>query len=198
MPNLFSVDRAAQPLPFAPIQLILSRSALITGGEAVGRIAIACSALFILSAASTSGTEFPARKAGLWEISIAGDHPITVRQCSDAASDEALEQASFGGGGECAKRDLEKSGSTITVISVCTSSRKTTILRMVITGSLESNYAMTISRQRPGGSARPSMTLSAKWLGPCAAGQKPGDVIMPGGTKINILNVPKGVNSAVR
>jgi hypothetical protein len=164
----------------------------------VGCIAIACSALFILSAASTSGTEFPARKAGLWEISIAGDQPITVRQCSDAASDEALEQASFGGGGECAKRDLEKSGNTITVISVCTSSRKTTILRMVITGSLESNYAMTISRQRPGGSARPSMTLSAKWLGPCVAGQKPGDVIMPGGTKINILNVPKGVNSAVR
>jgi hypothetical protein len=33
VPNLFSVDRAARPLPFAPIQLILSRSALITGGK---------------------------------------------------------------------------------------------------------------------------------------------------------------------
>jgi hypothetical protein len=33
--------------------------------------------------------------------------------------------------------------------------------------------------------------LTARWLGPCAADQKPGDMIMPNGTKMNILNMPK-------
>jgi Protein of unknown function (DUF3617) len=164
----------------------------------VCRIGIACSIAFILSTASVSGADFPARKAGLWEITIAGHDSITVRQCSDAASDEAMEQASFGVAGECAKRDVEKSGSTITVVSVCTSARKTTISRMVITGSLDSEYTMTMSSQAPGRSVGPSMTLSAKWLGSCGPGQKPGDVIMPNGTKINILNLPKGMGSASR
>ncbi len=38
-------------------------------------------------------------------------------------------------------------------------------------------------------------TLEAKWLGACKAGQKPGDVIMPGGGKLNtddmMKNLPK-------
>jgi hypothetical protein len=35
------------------------------------------------------------------------------------------------------------------------------------------------------------MTMSAKWLGPCAADQRPGDMIMPNGMKINILDLQK-------
>jgi hypothetical protein len=30
------------------------------------------------------------------------------------------------------------------------------------------------------------MTLNAEWLGPCQADQKPGEVIMPDGTKVNL------------
>jgi hypothetical protein len=41
------------------------------------------------------------------------------------------------------------------------------------------------------------MTLEAKWLVPCTAGQKPGDVIMPGGLKVNIRDLQKlGIGSA--
>jgi hypothetical protein len=164
----------------------------------VGRLAIACSVFFILSAVSTSGAEFPARKAGLWEITIAGAHAFTVRQCSDAATDEAMEQTVFGVAGDCAKRDVQKSGSMITVVSVCKSARKTMISHVVITGSLDSEYSMTLTKQSPGRSGGPSMTLSAKWLGPCGAGQRPGDVIMLNGTKFNILDLPKGSDSAAR
>jgi hypothetical protein len=35
------------------------------------------------------------------------------------------------------------------------------------------------------------MTMAAKWLGPCTADQKPGDMIMGNGTKINILDMKK-------
>jgi hypothetical protein len=36
-----------------------------------------------------------------------------------------------------------------------------------------------------------TMTMEAKWLGPCAADQKPGDVIMSNGVKINIPEMQK-------
>lgn len=41
----------------------------------------------------------------------------------------------------------------------------------------------------PGGETQ--MTIAAKWLGPCAAGQKPGDVMMGNGMKVNVLEIQK-------
>ncbi len=35
------------------------------------------------------------------------------------------------------------------------------------------------------------MTIAAKWLGPCAAGEKPGDVIMSNGMKMNVIELQK-------
>jgi hypothetical protein len=34
-----------------------------------------------------------------------------------------------------------------------------------------------------------AMTVGAKWLAPCAANQKPGDLIMGNGVKINTLEM---------
>ena len=46
---------------------------------------------------------------------------------------------------------------------------------------------MTVTSQRPDiPDGKMTMTIDAIWLGPCAADQKPGDVIMSNGTKINI------------
>jgi hypothetical protein len=36
-----------------------------------------------------------------------------------------------------------------------------------------------------------TMTMDAKWLGPCAADQKPGDFIMSNGMKINVPEMEK-------
>jgi hypothetical protein len=35
------------------------------------------------------------------------------------------------------------------------------------------------------------MTMAAKWLGPCKSDQRPGDMIMANGTKINVLDMQK-------
>lgn len=192
---LFSVDRVTLLLLFAPTQRILAVP-LLSGGKSVGRTVMTFGVVLLVSVVSTSAAEFPVRKAGLWEITIEGKHSIKVRQCSDPASDQAIERAGIGLPGECTNGDVEKSGNTITLVSVCTAARKTTTMRMVITGSLDSDYTMTMSAQASGRSVGPSMTLSGKWLGPCTAGQKPGDVVMPNGTKINIL--PKHMDSAAR
>lgn len=151
----------------------------------MGRMAF--SVLVILSTATAFAAEFPARKAGLWEITIAGPHSIKLRQCSDAASDQAMAQAGIGPAGECPKRDVQKSGSAIIIDSLCKSPGKTTASHIVITGSLESKYTMTMTSQAPGVSVGTSLTMYAEWLGPCQADQRPGDVIMSDGRKVNLL-----------
>ena len=60
----------------------------------------------------------------------------------------------------------------------------------VITGNFDSGYAMTITSQTDGGPR--TINIDAKWLGPCAADQKPGDTIMPNGVKMNVLDMKKG------
>jgi Protein of unknown function (DUF3617) len=92
----------------------------------------------------------------------------------------------------CPRRDIQRSGNTITVDSTCTLSGKTATSHAVITGSFESAYTMTVTYQGdllPGGNI--NMTVAAKWLGPCTADQKPGDMIMGNGVKINILEMQK-------
>jgi Protein of unknown function (DUF3617) len=153
----------------------------------VGRISIAFCVFVVFSMASASAAELPARKAGLWEITIAGPHSMKVRQCSDAASDQAMAEAGIGLPRDCGKHDVQESGSTITIDSVCRSAGKTTTSHIVITGSLNSKYTMTVTSQADGKSVRGPMALNAEWLGPCRADQKPGDVIMPDGTKVNLL-----------
>jgi hypothetical protein len=36
-----------------------------------------------------------------------------------------------------------------------------------------------------------TITLEAKWLGPCGADQKPGDTMLSNGVKINIVDMQK-------
>jgi hypothetical protein len=35
------------------------------------------------------------------------------------------------------------------------------------------------------------MTIAAKWVGPCPAGQRPGDMTMGNGMTINVLDMQK-------
>ena len=67
----------------------------------------------------------------------------------------------------------------------------------VVTGDFNSAYVVKVNSKRSGGPAAPgmpaetNMTIEAKWLGPCKPGQKAGDMILPGGQKINVLDLQK-------
>jgi hypothetical protein len=41
------------------------------------------------------------------------------------------------------------------------------------------------------GGDKMNITMQATWRGPCKPGQKGGDVEMPGGIKLNVLDMPK-------
>lgn len=136
--------------------------------------------------------EMPVRKPGLWEVKTILGHggrpALTVRQCIDPETDEMM-MSSAGplSQAACRKRAVQRAGDSITVDSTCTLKDRTATAHAVITGSLDSAYTMTVTTQSdalPGGKL--TLTMTGKWLGPCLANQKPGDVILPGGFKLNV------------
>jgi hypothetical protein len=160
--------------------------------------------LITLVAMPALAAEMPARKAGLWEIttSAGAGNGVAIRQCIDAATDQMMQsRAGTGpapgtgpgaGTPPCSKRDVQKTGDTVTIDSTCTVAGRTVNTHAVVTGSFDSAYTMTVTSQGDGIPAGAgTMTMSAKWLGPCAADQRPGDMIMPNGMKINILDLQK-------
>jgi len=151
-------------------------------------------------AISASGEEIPARKAGLWEMkmSIAGGQmaPQTMQQCIDAATDAEMRQPPGMEGVDmtkACKQDIARTAGGMTIDSACNLNGKQTKSHMVVTGSFDSAYTMqvTVASDPPSPRGEMQMSMEGKWLGACTADQKPGDMIMPGGMKINILEMRK-------
>jgi hypothetical protein len=170
--------------------------------EGVMRAAFVAMFAFLIPSVA-SAFDVPARKAGLWQMTMTfeGSHipQTTMKHCIDAATDKKMNSL----GGEmqkenCSKQDMQRVGNTIVVDSVCKSGMGgTSVSHAVVTGDFNSAYTVKADIKREGG-AMPGMpanhemkmTVDAKWLGPCAADQKPGDMIMANGMKMNINNLP--------
>ena len=161
------------------------------------RLIGAAAVLVLVGAMPALAAELPTRKAGLWEVKMSFENrnaaAPTIQQCIDAATDQMM-QSSAGPFAQaaCSKRDVQRSGNTITIDATCALAGKTATSHSVITGSFDSAYTMTVTSESeglPGG--KMTMTMAAKWLGPCAADQKPGDMIMGNGIKMNILEMQK-------
>lgn len=153
-------------------------------------------------AGAAQAADMPTRKAGQWEIKMQFEgrelQARAIRQCTDQATDKLMNN-NYGGEGDCSKRDISKSGNTMVVDSVCKFGTATTTSHAVITGSFDSAYTVEVTSTRKGGPALPGMTpgqpthmkIAAKWLGPCAAGERPGDIMMGNGMKVNVLDLQK-------
>jgi hypothetical protein len=161
------------------------------------RLVRAIFVLGVIGLVPALAAELPSRKPGLWEMKMEFEGRNTpgqtMQQCIDASTDQMM-QSNAGPSGQstCSKRDVQRSGSTITIDSVCTVAGKTATSHAEITGSFDSAYTMTVtsdSSATPG--SKTKMTMAAKWLGPCTGDQKPGDMIMGNGMKINVLEMKK-------
>jgi Protein of unknown function (DUF3617) len=118
--------------------------------------------------------DMPSRKAGLWEIKTqVANRPMTMQQCIDATTDQAMQSHAASSGTNCAKRDVQKTATGITVDSVCTIAGKTMTSHIVVNGSFDSNYTMTITNEGGALPAARTITLDAKWLGPCKSPATP-------------------------
>jgi Protein of unknown function (DUF3617) len=176
---------------------------VIRDGDHAMRRLLVISAISLMYAAPAFALDMPARKAGLCEVKMVFEGrnlPAQVmRQCVDQVTDKLM-NANFGGAAQeaCSKPDIKNSGGTITIDSVCKFGAATTTSHAVVTGSFDSAFTMKVTSKSEGGPPLPGiapgaethMTIEAKHLGSCEAGQKPGDVMMSNGMKMNVLDLP--------
>ena len=152
------------------------------------------------ASAIAAPVEMPNRKPGLWEIKInhsSAQIPAqTVRHCTDASTDKEM-SGTFAPMTKdmCSKQDMQKTATGMTIDSTCNIGGMTSVSHMDVTGDFNSAYAIKMTSQNSGGPAgmphETSTTMEAKWLGACKADQKPGDMIMSGGVKMNIKDLQK-------
>lgn len=166
------------------------------------RISSALGGLVMLSyllPAAAQIVEMPIRKAGLWEMKMqpsAQMPAMTMQHCTDETTDKQMSaMASPMTKDSCAKNEIRKTATGYTTDAVCSFGGMTSTTHSDITGDFNSAYTMKVASQTKGGPAGAArdgvMTIEAKWLGACKADQKPGDIVMPGGIKMNIRDMEK-------
>lgn len=160
-----------------------------------------CLLLAVAAATSARATDLPVRKAGLWELKMvrAGSPmpEMTMQHCTDETVDKEMNSnVSPMAKQICSKQDIQKTATGYVSDSVCSVAGVSTTSHADITGDFNSAYTVKSTAHVQGGPAGAAghdstTTIEAKWLGACKADQKPGDIVMPGGFKMNVKDMAK-------
>ncbi|MCC6890207.1 MAG: DUF3617 family protein [Hyphomicrobiales bacterium] len=165
------------------------------------RVAISLFASCMVCVSSALAQEFPTRRAGLWEVTISHDgqnQPSqTMQQCTDAETDKLMN--AFGGdisADLCAKQEIRKVGATFVINAICQVGSMKSTSQSVVSGDFNSSYTVKVTSKIEGlPKGVPAMagttTIQARWVGACKADQKPGDIIMAGGKRMNVRELRK-------
>ena len=157
---------------------------------------ICVGSLALVSAHRACADELPLRKPGLWEMKVVKDGPLlTMQHCTDASTDKDMANTVSPVAKQiCTKQEVQKTATGYVADSVCSVAGVAMTSHSEITGDFDSAYTVvTTAHLDKGPSAIRDTTtrIEAKWLGDCKAGQKPGDIVMPGGFKLNVKDAEK-------
>ena len=155
-------------------------------------MALAC---LTLAQAAHADDDFPRRRPGLWEVRSVGaessGQPPT-RQCVGEHADTAAHHLdrTVGVRGSCTFGAFRRAGTAWLAESVCREARTVVTSRAIASGDFAEAYRIDtlVSYDPPLGGVRreDKDALEAHWLGPCAPGQKPGDIVVPGMGTLNM------------
>lgn len=152
--------------------------------------------LAVLVTQATWAQVLPTRKAGLWEVSIrpeggADIAALKVLQCTDRATD-ALTLMSIAPGQEnCRKPRIERlkaKGYRIRTACYVHEQRVDTVMDLM--GDVTSRYKGRLETQYPGMPSQtpPPKVFEGRWLGACRPGMRPGDMLLPNGVTVNVVD----------
>jgi len=147
----------------------------------------------------------PTRKAGLWEQSMTlvessgSTKPFMqgTKMCVDEASEAKMKwwaTENRGGKSDCTEQSITpRLGGGWTIHSVCTVGEMKVVSDGQVTGDFGSHYkfdatSVTSGSSMPQSNGTHKMSMEATWKGPCPADMKGGDIEMPGGMKINMVD----------
>lgn len=152
---------------------------------------------------SGSASHLPARKAGLWEMTLAAhasqgpgsamQPEVTVQQCTNAAAEPVMLLALLPAQESCTEiRVARRSGhgGGYDIRTECSSDGRPVRGRVSLWGDMQDIYGGEYSvsfPQTPQNNVGP-VAFQGRWLGSCRAGQKPGDMVLPNGITVNVVD----------
>lgn len=150
----------------------------------------------------------PKRKPGLWTqmVAMEGGQSMTSRICLDEATDAKLSiQGQAVAGSTCSEQTVAKTADgSYTFSSTCDAGKSGTVkVKGKATGDFNSAFNVTAVSEVTGAAnaamnRTSNMTTAARWTGPCPAGWLPGDVELPGGTRINTVATLESMSAAAK
>jgi hypothetical protein len=141
----------------------------------------------------------PERAPGLWEQKVATNG---MTQVSQICLDKAVEQrfsvwGQQAGKSACNETQIRpRGGGGWDFASTCDlGDGGKTATKGAVTGDFARAYKVSAESTVTGARAPQmngthTMTLEASWRGACPAGMAPGDMLLPGGMKINMMTIP--------
>lgn len=157
--------------------------------------------LCILIPFTAVADELPERKPGLWEmtskVNIMGRNvEQIIKQCVDEQTDKELLSMGKNSpvGTDCSAPTFEKVGDTYLSKMACKGKGMNVSTETVFRGDFDSKFTsestITYDPPLPTGDAQ-KVTVNAKWIGDCGAGLSPGEILLPDGKKINLMELNK-------
>lgn len=141
----------------------------------------------------------PQRAPGLWEQKVSSEGRTQVsRICLDKAVEQRFSVwGQHAGAGACGHPRITPrvTGGWDFASSCDMGQNGKTETHGQVTGDFARSYKVSAESTISGAHAAlmngtHAMTLEASWQGPCPAGMQPGDMLLPGGMKINMMQIP--------
>jgi len=133
-----------------------------------------------LPASSFAQVEPPHRKPGMWEqsIELPGGKPMTMQMCIDEETEK--QYSAMGRNRPGCTHEFHKIPGGYAFKGTCEGK--------TATGTAIGDFDKAIKVEVDSGGTH--MTSNLKYLGPCPAERKPGDVVIPGGRVVNMKDLP--------
>lgn len=156
--------------------------------------------LLLLAPLPALADSLPPRKSGLWESKAETEMgPIVTKQCIDEKTDQLAQGAVGGPDGiakACSKNSVVKTATGYATETKCQFGPMSSEGKGLITGDFNTAIRIETTTTMTGlpGQDKPvtkTTVIENRWVGPCAAGQKPGDIILRDGKVVKTPGSPK-------
>ena len=144
----------------------------------------------------------PVRKAGLWEVTVQAhapqgmggmrQPPQTVQQCTNVKAERVMLLSILPGQENCSQFKVakRKGQGGYDIAGACRVHDQRVVMNVQLRGDLQSIYSGTYRVEYPGAPMgnTGSVDFQGRWLGSCKPGQRPGDMTLPNGIKVNVVD----------
>lgn len=156
----------------------------------------------VVAIQSANAQQMPARKPGLWEVTVRSTgNSVTneqkVLQCTDRQAEPIMLLAIVPGQEHCHSVRVKKNARGREVRTVCYVHDNRVDATVQLSGDLQTAYlgVFEVTYSKPVRFVPGRTEFEGRWLGECGAAQRPGDMVLPNGAKVNVVEDRKRAES---